>query len=104
MLVKQVRCFAVVPNEVRKLADQSSQATEEMTHSIKMMESISDQASTEFNAMLTNTQTHLSVAKESRGSFDLLMNEITNVNNKLSGINTYLQELSKSIPGNFSKC
>nr|WP_083584300.1 methyl-accepting chemotaxis protein [Bacillus weihaiensis] len=90
--------FAVVANEVRKLADQSSRATEEITQSIKMMEKISDQASTEFNGMLISIQAHLSVAEDSKESFDQLMKEIANVNQKLSGMKENLQELNQSVP------
>jgi methyl-accepting chemotaxis protein len=90
--------FAVVANEVRKLADQSSQATEEIKQSIKMMEKISDQAANEFETMLRNIQSHLIVAGESKEAFDILMTEITNVNGKLSGMKEYLQELNRSLP------
>jgi methyl-accepting chemotaxis protein len=90
--------FAVVATEVRKLADQSSQATQEITQSIKMMEKISDQAANEFNAMLSNIQSHLGVAQDSKEAFDLLMDEISNVNSKLSGMKDYLQELNLSLP------
>jgi methyl-accepting chemotaxis protein len=90
--------LAVVANEVRKLADQSSQATEEITQSIITMEKISDQAANEFETMLGNIQSHLIVAGESMEAFDLLMTEITNVNSKLSGMKNYLQELNSSLP------
>ena len=90
--------FAVVANEVRKLADQSSKATEDITQSIRMMEKISDQAANEFETMYLNIKSHLAVAEESKEAFDLLMSEISNVNEKLSGMKEYLQELNGSLP------
>ncbi|MFC0270017.1 methyl-accepting chemotaxis protein [Metabacillus herbersteinensis] len=90
--------FAVVANEVRKLADQSSTATEDITGSIKQMEQISEQASKEFESMLVNIHSHLIVANDSRESFDMLMSEITNVNEKLSGMKDRIQQLNGSMP------
>jgi len=90
--------FAVVAEEVRKLADQSSKATTEITNSVKMMEEISINASKEFENMFQNILEHLSVAKESRKSFDDLMEEIKKVNNVLQGTTSNLQKFNEVIP------
>jgi methyl-accepting chemotaxis protein len=90
--------FAVVANEVKKLAEQSSKATEDITKSIVFMEQISVQASKEFENMLGNIHSHLLVASQSRTSFDELMSEIDIVNVKLSGMKEHIQQLNGSLP------
>ncbi|MGM7721108.1 methyl-accepting chemotaxis protein [Metabacillus sp. Hm71] len=90
--------FAVVANEVRKLANQSSKATEEITQSIKMMEDISDKANNEFETIVSKIHSHLHVAGQSKKAFDLLMTEISNVNQKLSGMKDHLHELNFTLP------
>ncbi|MGG3802905.1 methyl-accepting chemotaxis protein [Metabacillus fastidiosus] len=90
--------FAIVAKEVKKLADQSSKATEDINESIRQMESISEKASEEFKSMLVNIKSHLRVANDSRESFDDLMIEIENVNGKLSNMRENLQHLENKLP------
>lgn len=90
--------FAVVANEVRKLAEQSSQATEEITKTINEMGSISNQASTEFEHVLINFQKNLEVASKSRQSFDVLMVDIEQVNEVIAGVQQELLTLNNNLP------
>ncbi|WP_456278201.1 methyl-accepting chemotaxis protein [Bacillus sp. AK128] len=90
--------FAVVANEVRKLADQSAAATEEIVHSIHNMEGITLQATTEFTQMLGKIKNNLSIASDSRHSFDELLREIDVVNIKLFDMEGVLQDLQKGLP------
>lgn len=90
--------FAVVANEVRKLAEQSTNATEEITGSIYSMEEIAVKASKDFDQLLQNINSHLVVASDSRKSFDDLMSEIKKVNSKLTNMKSELQTLSVSLP------
>lgn len=90
--------FAVVANEVRKLAEQSSQATEEITKTINEMGSISNQASTEFEHVLINFQKNLEVASKSRQSFDVLMVDIEQVNEVIAGVQQELLALNNNLP------
>ncbi|MGG4490022.1 methyl-accepting chemotaxis protein [Metabacillus idriensis] len=90
--------FAVVAGEVKKLAEQSSKATGDITKSIESMENISSRASKEFEQMLANIHSHLDVAAQSRVSFDELMSEIDIVNRKLSGMKKQIQQLNASLP------
>ncbi|TDL82282.1 methyl-accepting chemotaxis protein [Peribacillus frigoritolerans] len=90
--------FAVVAGEVKKLAEQSSKATEDITKSILSMENISSRASKEFEHMLANIHSHLDVAAQSRVSFDELMSEINIVNRRLSGMKKQIQHLNATLP------
>jgi methyl-accepting chemotaxis protein len=90
--------FAVVAREVKKLAEQSTKATEDITKSILSMENISSKASKEFEHMLSDIHSHLEVAVQSRISFDELMREIDIVSSRLSGMKKHIQHLNGSLP------
>ncbi|MBY0122372.1 methyl-accepting chemotaxis protein [Bacillus sp. S/N-304-OC-R1] len=90
--------FAVVANEVRKLAEQSSYATEEIKKTIHEMELISLKASNEFEDMLVSFQSHLETASLSRKSFDLLMLEIEAVSGMITHVQGELVGLNDTLP------
>ncbi|WP_170289315.1 methyl-accepting chemotaxis protein [Metabacillus lacus] len=90
--------FAVVAAEVKKLAEQSSQAAVGVAHSIQQMEAISMNASAEFKELQKKLNSHLDIAGISREAFDELMGEITNVNEKLSEMERNLKQLQGTIP------
>jgi methyl-accepting chemotaxis protein len=90
--------FAIVAEEVRKLAEQSSKATEDIAQSVKMMDDISQSAYQQFKVILELVQNHLEVAGKSRLSFDQLVNEIGKVNEILSETRHSLHTLDDWLP------
>ncbi|OEH93740.1 hypothetical protein BFG57_11895 [Bacillus solimangrovi] len=90
--------FSVVAQEVRKLAEQSSDATTEISNSIQIMEDISLEASNQFQEMLYGISHHIEVAETSKYSFDDLMNEINGMNGDLQLIESEVQSLQKILP------
>lgn len=90
--------FAVVATEVRKLAEQSTKATEEITNSIVTMEGKTVEASKEFEQMLAKTKINLTMANHSKQSFDLLMQEITAVSHNLKEMQDELNQFNETIP------
>lgn len=90
--------FAVVANEVRKLAEQSSQAAIEITNSISSMELNTADASEAFEQMLTKTNKTLMMSNVSKDAFDALLKEITNVSHQLRGIQIELQRIGDILP------
>jgi methyl-accepting chemotaxis protein len=90
--------FSVVANEVRKLAEKSSEATKDITKTIEMMELISGQASIEFDQMLSNFQKHLQSAHSSQMAFDLLMDEIKELHAMNADVQLELKDLDVQLP------
>lgn len=90
--------FAIVAEEVRKLAEQSSKATEDIAQSVKMMDDISQSAYQQFKLILELVQNHLEVAGKSRLSFDQLVDEIGKVNEILSETRHSLHTLDDWLP------
>ncbi|KON86011.1 chemotaxis protein [Sporosarcina globispora] len=90
--------FAVVAGEVRKLAEQSAAAAEDITQGIKNMENITFRASEEFNHLHTKIKGNLEMAGRSKISLDELMNEISNVSGKLQTMQAELKGLEKTLP------
>nr|WP_144540067.1 methyl-accepting chemotaxis protein [Cytobacillus oceanisediminis] len=90
--------FAVVAGEVRNLAEQSASAAEEITHAIRNMESITVNASEEFNQIYIKIKENLVMASESKHTFDELMNEISVVSGKLQSMQSELENLEQLLP------
>jgi methyl-accepting chemotaxis protein len=90
--------FTVVADEVKKLADQSSKAADDIAKTIRNMELISSQASTEFEQMHTNFQNHLHTALSSQQAFDKLMNEIKSLHSMNDHIQIGLKDLNNHLP------
>lgn len=90
--------FSVVANEVGKLAEQSQKASTEITTSINDMENITISATEEFEQMHEKMNGNLSLAHESKESFDLLMNEITEISNHIQKAQGNLQVLNETLP------
>lgn len=90
--------FAVVAQEVRKLAEQSGKATVEMSLAIGNMEKIAVGATEEFANMHGKIKTNLTMANESRSSFDELMAEIKEESGRLKGIQEELGQLATILP------
>ncbi|WP_117149415.1 methyl-accepting chemotaxis protein [Paraliobacillus zengyii] len=90
--------FAVVAQEVRNLADQSSLATEEITKTVTNMEGITNEAVLAFEHVLLKTTSTLKMADTSKQSFDLLMNEITDVSSRIKHMHTELTDITRELP------
>ncbi|WP_249872623.1 methyl-accepting chemotaxis protein [Oceanobacillus saliphilus] len=90
--------FSVVANEVGKLAEQSSTAAYEITNAISNMEEITHDATKEFKQMQKKTITNLTIANDSKSSFDDLMKEIEETTRKLQHTKEELEELKKELP------
>jgi methyl-accepting chemotaxis protein len=92
------RGFAVVAQEVRNLAEQSTKTTEEISQAITKMENLTSEASSEFDHLLTKIKSNLTMANESRGSFDELMRYIAVVSEDLKGLEGELKGLEGVLP------
>ncbi|WP_338451602.1 methyl-accepting chemotaxis protein [Niallia oryzisoli] len=90
--------FAVVAHEVRKLADQSSLATKEISKTIETMEVISFKAANDFDEMLINLESKFITVEESRKSFDVLMREIEEVSGMIENSQKQLSLLNETLP------
>lgn len=90
--------FSVVANEIGKLAEQASIATEEIASTIENMQDITANANQEFKQLLQKMNANIDIANYSRMSFDDLMKEISEVSSKLSGIQGELGNVEQALP------
>lgn len=90
--------FAVVAKEVRKLAEQTSNATETITSSIHTMGEIAEKAASEFGNVVGKVEEHMNVAKLSEQSFQFLLNKIKDTTDKLVEMKHSLKVLNMTLP------
>jgi methyl-accepting chemotaxis protein len=92
------RGFAVVADEVGKLADQSSQAAEDIILTVNHMNETAKQAINESRHLGENNQSHLEQVKETTGFIQFLMNAIVHNHDRVNEMKTALQELKGWMP------
>lgn len=90
--------FSVVASEIGKLAEQSQAATTEITETIFAMQSITNNATTEFENLLDFVNTNIDSANQSKRSFDELMLKIEEVSGNMHGIQTNLESVKQILP------
>ncbi|KGA99051.1 methyl-accepting chemotaxis protein [Alkalihalobacillus alcalophilus ATCC 27647 = CGMCC 1.3604] len=92
------RGFAVVAKEIRKLAEQSTNATKEISFTIHNMEQISINAASEFEQLLAKIQANLVVVTNSKSSIDELMLGIQKVSEGLHIVQKELNDFEQILP------
>ncbi|WP_382352485.1 methyl-accepting chemotaxis protein [Lederbergia graminis] len=90
--------FAVVAAEVKKLADQTSSATEEIKVPITRMTMISEKISEEANQMSAKMNSHIDVTSNSNDAFQFLLVKIMDTIQKLQDMKLELKELMQLVP------
>lgn len=90
--------FVVVAQEVRKLAEQSQNATESISNSVYQMEMVTKGASNEFDSMLKKIKSNLTMANESKISLDELMKGISEVSENMKNMQNELIGLDEMLP------
>lgn len=90
--------FSVVAQEVRKLAEQSTKVTEDITSAIGNMENITLGATKAFERMHSKVKSNLSMASEVKHSFDDLMGNIVEESRSLHRIQEELKGLVEILP------
>ncbi|MEH6941245.1 methyl-accepting chemotaxis protein [Bacillus sp. JJ722] len=92
------RGFSIVAGEVRKLAEQSATATEEISATIYQMETLTNYATSEYNQILESMQEHWNIATNSQQSVLSLTAHVENVNDMLRSSEQKLYELHDMLP------
>lgn len=90
--------FSVVAGEVRKLAEQSASATEEIAEAIFQMETLSNYATSEYSRIFYGMQDYWRKATNSQESVLSLTSHVTNVSELLENNQQKLFELHNMLP------
>lgn len=88
---EQGRGFAVVADEVRKLAERTTKATKEIADMIKMIQNEAKEADNSMNEAKTSVEIGMKITEE----VGIVLNEIRDVNNKVSSIVTQVAAASE---------
>lgn len=90
--------FSVVATEVRKLADQSSEAAKEIEINMNNMMYLTERTQLEFGQMSTHLNENVEAVTESKQSLDIWNVSVQQVKQKLTHIRTYAGHLQESLP------
>lgn len=90
--------FSVVATEVRKLADQSSEAAKEIEINMNNMMNLTERTQLEFGQMSTHLNENVEAVTESKQSLDIWNVSVQQVKQKLTHIRTYAGHLQESLP------
>lgn len=89
--------FAVVADEVRKLAEETASSTRQIAEIIEAVESESDQAANSMGAMVNEVQQGLKVIGENKEAFHAISNVIGEIIVRIEEISSFAQENSSKI-------
>ncbi|MGR3765042.1 methyl-accepting chemotaxis protein [Rossellomorea sp. NS-SX7] len=92
------RGFAVVANEVKKLAEQSANATGNISDTIHRMNAITEQAASQFSHFSSEFHKQINEATSTKESFDLVKKDIGEVTKVLDRMRVDLRFLQDSLP------
>ncbi|WP_217703500.1 methyl-accepting chemotaxis protein [Bacillus sp. Marseille-Q1617] len=90
--------FAVVANEVKKLADQSANATGNISDTIHRMKAITEQAASQFSLFSIEFHKQIYEATGTKETFDLVKKNIGEVTKVLGSMRSDLRFLQHSLP------
>ncbi|MBL4808865.1 MAG: methyl-accepting chemotaxis protein [Phycisphaerales bacterium] len=90
------RGFAVVADEVRKLAERTTEATAEITQSISDIQHEAQAAVTSINGCQTEMATGVAFAREAGDSLELIVKANSSVSTEVSGIAAATEEQSSA--------
>ena len=90
--------FSVVATEVRKLANQTSEAAKEIATNMNNMMNLTERTQLEFGNMNTHLNENVEAVTESKQSIDIWNVNVQQVQEKLQYIHEYVGHLQESLP------
>lgn len=90
--------FSVVATEVRKLADQTSEAAKEIEINMSNMMNLTERTQLEFGNMSTHLNENVEAVTESKQSIDVWNVSVEQVKQKLQYIRNHVNNLQESLP------
>lgn len=90
--------FSVVATEVRKLANQTSEAAEDIAANMSNMMSLTEKTQHEFGNMNRHLDENVEAVIASKESIDVWNSNVQQVQEKLQSIHTYVGHLQASLP------
>lgn len=90
--------FTVVASEIKKLAEQSTIASESITESILAMDTLALRAVNEFDVMISVIRSNRQTANDSKDALHRLIEEIETVHARIIDMQSELQSLKSVLP------
>ncbi|MCK0472313.1 methyl-accepting chemotaxis protein [Halalkalibacter sp. APA_J-10(15)] len=88
--------FAVVADEVRKLAEQSQQSTSEITSLISTIQKDMEQSTQSIDHVFIDVQGGMKIAQETEGSFKEILEQLEKVSGQVDSMAATAEEISAS--------
>ncbi|MBU7591921.1 methyl-accepting chemotaxis protein [Metabacillus halosaccharovorans] len=89
--------FAVVADEVRKLAEQSQQSAGQISALISSIQNDTDQSVEVMNEVSKNAEQGLSISTETSEKFDLIMNRMNRMTPQIEEVSAVVQQISAAV-------
>ena len=89
--------FAVVADEVRKLAEKSQQSAGQISAIISSIQNDTDQSVEVMNEVSKNAEQGLSISTETSEKFDLIMNRMNRMTPQIEEVSAVVQQISAAV-------
>lgn len=88
--------FAVVADQIKKLAEETQKATENISNIVGSLANQADKAGNSVNSLLSTNENQMELVEQTKASFDKIKTEINQISEKIDQEYTYMEKVTTS--------